>query len=376
MPQRDPYGQDMQSPTVTQEILGYLNPVELAKFKYTTYPSVYGGSFLGVSKGVWMPIKFQDINLSKYSRNVRAGFKGGVWKGIGAAASPLRSAWDSNNYIGGGYLRRSQQINRFTSDLDNTLFSYFDKMRQQTGMRPKGLMNRFRMGVGQSAMTAPKYGRVYSASKAGQLSQMFRQDIVDWLDEAGDLSKASARGLREKITSRVSAREFIGTYGDMTDKVDDIIAKVGGRSYGTSIKGAGFTARTINEGAEGILAKARSAGLAGAVGKIGSGTAKFAGAARLGLFAAKGFAAIGAISMLWDITQAIAKPVGNMLVHEGNRVMDNFHARFMPELGGRMAMSYMSTGAATERQRAVQAISKAYINGRSAFGQEAMYAHG
>lgn len=381
----DPYASDAQNPTVTQELLGYLNPVELAKWKYTTSPSAYGGSFLGVSKGVWMPIKFQDMNLSKYTRNVKKAFKhGGVMKGIGASVSPLSKAWDSNNYIGGGYLRRSQQVRRFTSELDNTLFGYFDNMKRSVGTRPAGLMNYFRRGAGQSYMTTAAMKSRYHAGKANQLSKMFRQDIVDWLDEAQDLAQVSSAALREKIMGRVSAREFIGTYGDLTGKVDDIVRAVGGSAI-KSTSGKGFTMSTV--GAEAIASRAKAAGLTktvgGAAGKkaaiksigIGSGTAALGGAARVGLFAAKGFAMIGAASLLWDVTQAVAQPIGNLLVHEGNRIMDNFHARFMPELGGRLAMSYMTTGAATERQRAVSAISKAYINGRSAFGQEAVYSH-
>jgi len=382
----DPYAADSQNPTMTQELLGYLNPIEIAKFKYTTSPSIYGGSFFGVSKGVWMPIKFQDMNLSKYTRNVKKAFKhGGVMKGIGASVSPLSKAWDANNYIGGGYLRRSQQVRRFTSELDNTLFSYFDSMKRSIGgTRPAGFMNYIRRGAGQNYMTTAAMKSRYHAGKANQLSKMFRQDIVDWLDEAQDLAQVSSAALREKIMGRVSTREFIGTYGDLTGKVDDIIRVAGGSAVKTTA-GKGFSMSTI--GTEAIAARAKAAGLTktvgGAAGKraaiksigIGSGTAALGGAARLGLFAAKGFAFIGAASLLWDVTQAVAQPIGNLLVHEGNRIMDNFHARFMPELGGRLAMSYMTTGAATERQRAVSAISKAYINGRSAFGQEAAYSH-
>ena len=46
----------------------------------------------------------------------------------------------------------------------------------------------------------------------------------------------------------------------------------------------------------------------------------------------------------------------------------------MPEMG-KLTSSYLSYGASTERQRAVRAISKGYINGRSAYGQEAAYMH-
>lgn len=361
----DPYSQDMQTPTVMEQVGSFLNPIELAKYKYTMDPTVWGGSWLGTSKGVWMPVKFQDINLGKYSRGVKKAFAQGKWAGVKAIGSPLKSAWDSNNYIGGGWLRQSSQINRFTSELDNTLFSYFDDMTKRKRMP----LSRDWAGIGQM-MKGRKYNytttRRYSASKADQLAKAFRMDVVDWMDEAGSINRLSAVKLQERLKARVSNRQFIGEYGDLRGKIDDIMSQVG-----VSKKATGRGVRRTAE----FAARAKNAGVAGAIGKIGSGASKLAGPARLGMFAMKGFAAIGLVSTMWDITQMIGQPIGNLLVNEANRVMNNFHARFMPELGGRLAMSYMTTGAATERQRAVSAISKAYINGRSAFGQEAVYSH-
>lgn len=103
-----------------------------------------------------------------------------------------------------------------------------------------------------------------------------------------------------------------------------------------------------------------------------------AGARKLGRFAIRGaraFSYIGAALMFADIAMAVTAPLGRALVEQTNATMERFENRFMPELGGKLNAAYLSYGAATERQRAVQAISKAHINGRSAYGQEASLMH-
>ena len=94
-----------------------------------------------------------------------------------------------------------------------------------------------------------------------------------------------------------------------------------------------------------------------------------------GLRAGKAVSIIGASMFAWDLISMVAEPAGRAAIRGLDNVMTQYQQRFMPELGGRMQMSYLSQGAATERQRAIQAISKSYINGRSAFGSEAQYMH-
>lgn len=79
---------------------------------------------------------------------------------------------------------------------------------------------------------------------------------------------------------------------------------------------------------------------------------------------------------LWEMGKMIGEPIGRYIVDNINRVSEEHSNRFSPEMGGKIALGYLSTGAATERQRAVEAISRSYINGRSALGQEAMFLHG
>ena len=125
------------------------------------------------------------------------------------------------------------------------------------------------------------------------------------------------------------------------------------------------------------MAPERTQSLAGMARKLaGKGGATIgAKALKVGLMAGKMFAWWGIVSTMWDITQLIGAPIGRAAFRTLDEGFTRYQNRFMPELGGRLAMSYLSRGAATERQRAVQAISKAYINGRSAIGNEAQYAH-
>lgn len=94
-----------------------------------------------------------------------------------------------------------------------------------------------------------------------------------------------------------------------------------------------------------------------------------------GLRAGKGVAAIGMVQTMWEIAKLVGEPIGQAAVNNLNTALTTFNDRFDPEMGGRLALSYLSHGAATERQRALSAMSKAGINGRSAFGQEAKYQH-
>lgn len=102
----------------------------------------------------------------------------------------------------------------------------------------------------------------------------------------------------------------------------------------------------------------------------------FAGkAARFGLTTGRVFSYGMWALTLWDIGKMVGEPIGRYLIENVNRVGDQYMNRFSPEMGGKIALGYLSTGAATERQRAVEAISRSYINGRSAIGQEAQFLH-
>ena len=79
--------------------------------------------------------------------------------------------------------------------------------------------------------------------------------------------------------------------------------------------------------------------------------------------------------LMWDIINSFTEPLGRSAISVADMGMQAFNNIAKPEMGGRLAMTYMSRGAATERQRSLAAIGKAQLNARSALGQEASAMH-
>jgi hypothetical protein len=94
-----------------------------------------------------------------------------------------------------------------------------------------------------------------------------------------------------------------------------------------------------------------------------------------GIRADKVGTAVGLAMFACDVGTMIAKPLAQTAMGAIERMASEYSNRFMPEMGGQLQLSYLSQGAATERQRSIQAISKSYINGRSAFGSEGSMMH-
>ena len=78
---------------------------------------------------------------------------------------------------------------------------------------------------------------------------------------------------------------------------------------------------------------------------------------------------------MWDSINFLMEPMGRAAVQGIDTAFNMYESVSKPELGGQLVLSYLSHGAATERQRAISAISKSHINGRSNFGQEAKFIH-
>ena len=97
--------------------------------------------------------------------------------------------------------------------------------------------------------------------------------------------------------------------------------------------------------------------------------------AKLAIGGAKALSMVGAAVFAWDIIKMIGEPLGQAAMSKLSEAAQDAQNRFMPEMGGDLSVAYLSRQAATERQRAVQAMSKASITGRSAFGQEAAMVH-
>ena len=100
------------------------------------------------------------------------------------------------------------------------------------------------------------------------------------------------------------------------------------------------------------------------------------GATKFAIRGAKMVSMFGATMFALDMAKMIGEPVGRAIMSEIDMAAQKWNDRFLPEMGGELQMSYLTRGAATERQRALNAMSKSQITGRSGFGQEAKYAHG
>jgi hypothetical protein len=106
------------------------------------------------------------------------------------------------------------------------------------------------------------------------------------------------------------------------------------------------------------------------------GAAKFtARAITTGLVGGKITAIAMLATLVGSTAMSLGEPIGAAMISSVDKGLNLYNNRFAVEMGGGLARGYLSSGAATERQRAVQAISKAYINGRSAVGQEAFFLH-
>jgi len=94
------------------------------------------------------------------------------------------------------------------------------------------------------------------------------------------------------------------------------------------------------------------------------------------LIAAKSFAAYNAAALLLSVGSMIGVPIGEAAVGGMDSALSRLRDRFSPEMSRqRLHPSFVTPGASTERQRAINALSKAGLNARSGFGEEAMMVH-
>jgi hypothetical protein len=98
-------------------------------------------------------------------------------------------------------------------------------------------------------------------------------------------------------------------------------------------------------------------------------------AAKWGIRGAKVASYVGLAMFAWDMINMVGEPIGRSLLGAVDKTMTDYQQRFMPEVGGRLALSYLSQGAATERQRSLNALSKSSLSGRTGFGGEASMQH-
>jgi len=113
------------------------------------------------------------------------------------------------------------------------------------------------------------------------------------------------------------------------------------------------------------------------IGKSAYYAGRFAGkvAVKGALLAGKAYSVYGIASLMYQGIKLVANPLAQMGVNAVDQMYDKVSSLARPEMGGQLSYDYLSQGAATERQRAIQAISKSRINGRSMMGNEAQYMH-
>jgi hypothetical protein len=103
---------------------------------------------------------------------------------------------------------------------------------------------------------------------------------------------------------------------------------------------------------------------------------KLAKMAKIGIGVGKAASIVGLAMFTYDMATMIGEPLGNMAMKAVDNMYTKYKERFMPETGGQLQLSYLSQGAYTERQKALQAISKSNLNARSGLGNEASEVHG
>lgn len=119
----------------------------------------------------------------------------------------------------------------------------------------------------------------------------------------------------------------------------------------------------------------KTAAMAGKVPVKSIGKTLFRGAARTGVAVGKGFAYYEMAKIAYSATNYIFEPLGRAAFGAMDEALKAYERISTPEVGGQLSMDYITQGAATERQRALAAISKSRINGRSALGGEAAMIH-
>jgi len=105
--------------------------------------------------------------------------------------------------------------------------------------------------------------------------------------------------------------------------------------------------------------------------------ARFAGkvAGRTSLAIGKGYSMYMVAQLMYQGAKLLTDPITNAGVNAIDNTYTALNQLGSRDMGGQLSMDYITAGAATERQRAIQAISKSRINGRSMLGSEAQYMH-
>lgn len=217
--------------------------------------------------------------------------------------------------------------------------------------------------VGGSWRTGSKTLRMEKVA-IGRMKQM-QNAIYNQLIDKRTLRPQTAYKLSKQLMGKFytdalpNTRKYKGRYqitklSKLSDTDKGILNTAMESVYGSAAKGKMRPLNTkLNMGA--LVGRARFIRSIATVGKIGS--------------------VVGAGMFLWELTQAIGEPVGRALMNDVNSGLTAWENRFTPEVGGRLSYDYLTRGAATERQRAIQKMDQSQINGRTYLGNESSYIH-
>jgi hypothetical protein len=188
----------------------------------------------------------------------------------------------------------------------------------------------------------------------GRWQTATQKSIFNKIMTMGSVPKDRAEQLSAKLAKEAVQKGKVGTFNPFARRVDALDIGMKGKWAATdTLSGVG---QKIELGSLRMVKRAAFLG-------------------RTALRVAKVGSYVGAAMLAWDIASIVAAPLAQAGMNVINSAANAFQSRYMPEMGGQLQLSYLSQANATERQRSVQAISKAYINGRSAFGSEGSMMH-
>lgn len=290
--------------------------------QYSLNPITYSAS-----KGLWSPIGWRKGKFSEFYKKVSRA--PGFW-------GKTKTAWKERRligpkHIGGPWLQETGAISALREQIGNDLTRLYAQNKLKLSRNMKGKLVDAILGWG-SKKTQKIEGAGFVMTKT---PGTFGQELYDIL--------LKTEGMPRTTIAREATKKII----------PEIVSRME-----TTIAGS-----TVLQKARRSMAKKTTWELL-----AGKGARSALRLARFGSW-------VGLSFLIKDVAMMIGEPIGRVLINRTDQILQQFDERFMPEIGGKLMTSYLSYGAATERQRAVQAISKAYINGRSAYGQEAMYMH-
>lgn len=314
MPSNNPYENDPFGQMSAGEMV---REVALAPYRPSTWISLYGANpgMWSIGKGIYVP--FVGRHLETGGRFIPATMKhiARSYQGRGVISGTVTAARRTIGALHkGGYV-------------GGRFFKQGAMATEGFGQLQAGLKNRF--------LTDPNL-----RTKIGHRVGIVGREFDDFVESTARRVVSAAQA--GKKTAALTIPGIKGTLGSV------------------SVKGS---MRTVSKGGAAALLKG------------GLSKAAIRTPLKLALGAGKAVSIVGAAMFAWDIIKMVGEPLGAAAMQGAYNYAEQLNNRFMPEMGGNLSVAYLSRGAATERQRAIQAMSRASMTGRSAFGQEAMLMH-